>query len=229
MLCMSIDTCGRSCTRCGEKKDWSEFHNLRKGVNGKNPACKMCVAALAEKHRSENRDRVRESSRESKKRKRAENPQPDRDANRRWRLANKNKISAKQKRYYENNKERLQEAVRQYNARHPVEAKAWQQNYRARKRAGGSITGDDMRRVLTESASCFYCEALYTADRRPTVDHVVPLSKGGTNAADNLVSCCRSCNSKKRARTLEEWEPAIGKNRLLEKMAKRLAPQNIAR
>lgn len=226
---MSIDTFGRSCTRCGEKKEWSEFYNLRRGINGKTPACKTCMAALADKYRSENRDQVRKRGKESKKRKRAEDPQPDRDANRRWRLANKNKISIKQKKYYENNKERLREAVRKYNAQHAAEAKAWQQNYRARKRAGGSITGNDMRRVLTESALCFYCESPYTADRRPTVDHVVPLSKGGTNDLSNLVSCCRSCNSKKRARTLEEWEPAIGKNRLLEKMATRLAPQNIAR
>ena len=30
-----------------------------------------------------------------------------------------------------------------------------------------------------------------------TLDHVIPLSKGGTNAEDNLITCCRSCNSKK--------------------------------
>lgn len=30
-----------------------------------------------------------------------------------------------------------------------------------------------------------------------TVDHVIPISKGGTHAIDNVVPCCLSCNGKK--------------------------------
>lgn len=30
-----------------------------------------------------------------------------------------------------------------------------------------------------------------------TIDHVVPLSRGGTNEASNLRLCCRGCNKKK--------------------------------
>jgi 5-methylcytosine-specific restriction endonuclease McrA len=31
----------------------------------------------------------------------------------------------------------------------------------------------------------------------PTVDHVVPVSRGGTASMENLVVACRSCNSRK--------------------------------
>lgn len=43
---------------------------------------------------------------------------------------------------------------------------------------------------------CAYCHR-----KRPlTMDHVVPISKGGPHTADNVVPACRSCNSRKGAR-----------------------------
>ena len=37
-----------------------------------------------------------------------------------------------------------------------------------------------------------------------TVDHIIPLSKGGKWELDNLVSCCRDCNIKKGNTILDE-------------------------
>lgn len=39
-----------------------------------------------------------------------------------------------------------------------------------------------------------------------TVDHVVPLVRGGTNYEGNLTPCCRKCNSGKGGRTVVEWK-----------------------
>ncbi len=49
---------------------------------------------------------------------------------------------------------------------------------------------------------CRYCTEQAP---RMCVDHVVPLSRGGTNDEDNLVGCCVSCNSSKCDRLLDEW------------------------
>lgn len=37
-----------------------------------------------------------------------------------------------------------------------------------------------------------------------TLDHVVPRSRKGPTSWDNVVACCRTCNSRKRDRTPEE-------------------------
>lgn len=47
---------------------------------------------------------------------------------------------------------------------------------------------------------CSYCPRL--AD---TVDHVLPLVRGGTNWEGNLAPACRSCNSARGTRLLVEW------------------------
>ncbi len=38
----------------------------------------------------------------------------------------------------------------------------------------------------------------------PTIDHVLPRSRGGTDDPENLVTACRPCNTRKANRTPEE-------------------------
>lgn len=51
---------------------------------------------------------------------------------------------------------------------------------------------------------CTYC-----GDPAQTLDHVVPRSRGGSDASDNLVPVCRSCNGAKSARLLVEWADVL--------------------
>lgn len=41
-----VDSTGRECTRCFEYKLWSEFGAMAKGINGRNPSCKVCIRRL---------------------------------------------------------------------------------------------------------------------------------------------------------------------------------------
>lgn len=51
---------------------------------------------------------------------------------------------------------------------------------------------------------CFYCHAV---DVALAVDHIHPVSRGGSNHRLNLVPACKPCNSAKGNKTWEEWYP----------------------
>lgn len=44
--------------------------------------------------------------------------------------------------------------------------------------------------------NCMYCSSKLTDDNA-TIDHIVPISNGGSNCQVNLIVCCRDCNSER--------------------------------
>ncbi len=55
------------------------------------------------------------------------------------------------------------------------------------------------------SGICHYCGRLFPP-RDLTMDHVVPLVRGGRTVKSNVVPCCRECNAQKRYLLPLEWE-----------------------
>lgn len=104
-------------------------------------------------------------------------------------------------------------AVRRYQARYPEKFEAAKRNNDARRRAAGlrhhgrfGVTTADLRRIReTFGTACVYCGAVAT-----TLDHVVPLSRGGLHSVENLVPACGPCNRSKHAKTPEEWQATRG-------------------
>ena len=52
---------------------------------------------------------------------------------------------------------------------------------------------------------CHYCERRFPA-RELTMDHVVPLVRGGKTTKSNVVPCCKECNDQKKYLLPLEWE-----------------------
>ncbi|HSH68402.1 MAG TPA: HNH endonuclease [Deferrisomatales bacterium] len=55
------------------------------------------------------------------------------------------------------------------------------------------------------SGVCHYCGGQFPP-RELTMDHVVPLGRGGHSVKSNVVPCCKDCNSRKRHLLPVEWE-----------------------
>jgi hypothetical protein len=67
---------------------------------------------------------------------------------------------------------------------------------RFRKNVGGQTQWNAIRaEMLAESPMCSYCKQ----EPATEIDHIVPISKGGTNDRDNLTPACRKCNTRKGA------------------------------
>lgn len=57
--------------------------------------------------------------------------------------------------------------------------------------------------------ACVYCGATAASSGAHLhLDHLTPRSAGGEDAPGNLVLACRSCNSRRQARTLAQWAAA---------------------
>lgn len=54
-----------------------------------------------------------------------------------------------------------------------------------------------------DNFQCQYC-ALKLSSSELTFDHVIPVSQDGKTNWDNVVTCCRNCNSKKGSKTPKE-------------------------
>ena len=62
----------------------------------------------------------------------------------------------------------------------------------------------------TSSGQCHYCGNKVERENL-TMDHVVPLSRGGRSTKGNIVPACKECNSKKKYLLPVEWQEYLQK------------------
>ena len=53
---------------------------------------------------------------------------------------------------------------------------------------------------LLQKGICHYCGRRFPPQEL-TMDHVVPLSRGGRSVKGNIVPCCKECNNNKKYKT----------------------------
>ncbi len=52
---------------------------------------------------------------------------------------------------------------------------------------------------------CYYCQQKFSP-KELTMDHIVPLIRGGKTTKGNVAPVCKNCNNKKNYLFLMEWE-----------------------
>lgn len=142
------------------------------------------------------------------------NPKKKAEYNRRWRAANRVQRRKALAIWRRENPEKRRTHDRVQRTKHAVKRKVqgrrWQianpekiKKYNSKRRAFkanaiGSFTEVDIARILKlQNKRCAYCRD--PLDKKYEVDHIIPLSRGGTNYPKNLQLLCRfKCNQSKR-------------------------------
>lgn len=217
------------CTKCGESFSATAeyFHRDKHRNDGLYPICKECVRAYGVAHKEEIAERRRayyvahkEEVNEQSRAWRATHKEEIDEYNRAYRAANKEEGNERSRAYYAAHKEEISARVCAYNQAHKEKmskrARAWQkanplkvrathQRRRARKRnAVGSYTAADIEaQYKRQKGRCYWCDV--KVGETYHMDHVVPLSRGGSDLPENLVVACPTCNCSKHDKLPHEW------------------------
>jgi 5-methylcytosine-specific restriction endonuclease McrA len=163
-----------------------------------------------EKKRELHPERIRESNRKSAAKKRAEfeataTPEQKKEL--------REKINARHTAWTERQGEERKEKVRKKNREYgkTEHGRLVRRICAARReallyKAEGDFTEAEWLKILEDSGNkCTYCGKEFSKDCQATIDHMVPLSRGGSNYASNLTPACASCNTRKKNKTPEEY------------------------
>lgn len=133
----------------------------------------------------------------------AANPDKVKALNRKKYLATRDKWLGRVKLYAEQNKDKIKSYQKAYAASPEGRAVRMNAEYRRRAKIRSSdscATNAQVRTLIANATNCKYCNEGFDLLRRPTLDHVIPLSKGGSHSLKNLTAACAVCNGKKGAR-----------------------------
>lgn len=123
---------------------------------------------------------------------------------------NREAVLTRGRKYYAENQTRIRETVREWvkanPEKHKENSRRWAKNNRlyrqaklveykaSRRGAEGRFSKEEWVSICEAGGwLCWRC-----LKRKPlTVDHIIPLSRGGTNWISNIQPLCRKCNSEK--------------------------------
>lgn len=224
----------KSCSACGETKPAADFYR-RKRTNGGvylYSRCKPCwgeynrpkVQAWRQGLSADQRATLAERNRAYCKKWRGQNGERHREASRQWYYDNKDRALVRSTKWAQDNPDKQREAVRKssrkwrqrnadklradgvaYRKAHPEKIRRYAMHRAALKsEAEGYYTDADVARIYDEQRGlCYYCRCELNGDFQ--IDHMTPLSRGGSNWPSNLCCACARCNRKKNAKTADEY------------------------
>jgi 5-methylcytosine-specific restriction endonuclease McrA len=174
----------------GEPKKWARGHNNKARSHFlRSRFIKTCVTCGETKPADAfrvSRNKCKNCVHETRRRDIEGNREYYNEQARQWRKANRESSTASVYRWREKNPEEAARILRNANAR----------------RKGAQGDGAKFSELVAEHGPiCYLCEEAEATQ----VEHMTPLSRGGTNYRENLRLACEPCNYRKYNRTYEEY------------------------
>ena len=183
---------------------------MRETVNAKNRAKRAANLDAAREYsrawHAENRERANERKRNKRERIRLTDPTryaKECEAARRY--AEREGLDKRRKRWNDWAK----------SAPHVIKAARMRRMAKV-KNAPGELSADFLHELYQEQMRCWYCQRVFDADVRPTVEHKIPLARGGSHLPENVTLACLRCNAQKNNRTVDEYREYLWKRLLLQ-------------
>jgi 5-methylcytosine-specific restriction endonuclease McrA len=161
------------------------------------------LKAYGRKWQSENKDHFLELARNWRKSHPLSSEQRERyrERQRAWRSSNRERENARNREWGKNNPE-LRLAINQ-------------KQRAKRKGVSGNFTAREWAEIKERYGYKCLCCGRSEPQIKLTIDHIVPISLGGLNVAENIQPLCGSCNSSKWAREID-YRPMFELNKQVE-------------
>lgn len=190
-----------------QQKAWRESHkeHVSQQKQAYYVANREQIREEARKFYAANRERIREAARKDW----AKNQEKYRERARIYYAEHRDMYADSVRSYQARNKERVAQRARAYYLANQEKRREYNRIYQNRRRgvkirADGTYSAEDIAlQYERQKGRCHYCKK--KVGNTYHVDHVVPLSRGGTNWPDNLVVTCPHCNLSKNNKLPHEW------------------------
>ncbi len=208
------------CCDCKIEKSTDDFYKNKRGWI--KSICKLCDNARNKKWRAKNKEKAKELG----KKWRTENKEKRRKYNKKYapeyRKKNREKVNKLARKGHERHKEKNNERARKYHQLNKEKINARKKEYIKNRPDIVKIKNENRRNRINRPVEpnkkitaekwnkiceiweykCAYCGC---TPKVLCMDHVIPVSKNGLHSIDNILPCCKSCNSRKAVKLLQDW------------------------
>lgn len=190
----------KTCTKCYTTKPYSDFFAAKQHTDGLHSHCKTCLKAAKRIWQRAHPDKVRAYQK-------------------RWKTENADRIKKHNRDFYQNHIQEARHRRRAYTEEHAEEARErsrrWAKSHRAqrieyqrvryaRKKNAPRIERINRKIVYQrDKGICSLCQTKVIWEDA-SLDHIIPLSKGGSHTYDNIALTHLLCNIRKRDRAITQ-------------------------
>jgi 5-methylcytosine-specific restriction endonuclease McrA len=221
---IKMDT--KICGVCGVEKPVSEFYTHKSKYGDRLPKylCKVCDNKSSSERYFKNREkRLAQTTewqrnnpkkvKESQERYKEKYPERRKAAYKKYHQTHPEEMKAYRrtekfrntiKKWHEDNKDRVRDKHREWEKNNPdrVTAKKARRRFRLEEN-GGNFTHEEWAALKRKYGNKCLCCGRQEPEIKLAVDHILPVSLGGSNNIENIQPLCTSCNSKKHTKNVD--------------------------